>query len=122
MHRTTIVIAAATMMLAACADPNLGGNVANGDHDNHPSQPNDPAVANGRNPTGNQSGPWVGEYGLNDTTTGVNDRLADPAGERTTGNALIPDSSRAPGERIESSDEQSSRVDLPVPDPTIEVR
>ncbi|MBA3846370.1 MAG: hypothetical protein H0X45_06980 [Planctomycetes bacterium] len=123
MRRTTTIIALAAAAFTGCADPSLGGNVANGDRYNHPSHPYDKRVANARNPTGNQSGPWVGETGLNDTWTGIEDRVDTPAGQRTTQKVLTPDSTRAAQDQgIQSTDEETTPVDMLKPDPTDEVR
>ncbi|HYE04689.1 MAG TPA: hypothetical protein VEL07_04130, partial [Planctomycetota bacterium] len=122
MRRTTLFAVAATTALSGCfSHPSIGGNVANGDSSNHPSHPYDARVAGSRNPTGNQSGPWVGETGIQDATTGINDRVGEPSGERMTTPGAIPQSSRnaaPPTDRIETTDEQTTPVDMPKPDPT----
>jgi hypothetical protein len=64
-----VIGSAAIVATGGCNDPYTGGNVSNGDPSNTPEK----GLPDGRDvspsPIGNQSGPWIQEHGLTDTTT-----------------------------------------------------
>ena len=111
--RAAILIVAAALVVAGCNSPTTGGSMANGDEKNYPYQKPDPRRAGEANPTGSDSGPWVTEHGLNDSTTGMSDRwptAAKPAPATLPTPITEPPSASVP-ERVPTRDESDTPRD-----------
>src|SRR4051812_14587403 len=111
--RAAILLMATALVIAGCKSPTTGGSMANGDAKNFPSQAPDPQRAGEANPTGSDSGPWVTEHGLNDSTTGIDDRwptASKPAPITLPTPATEPPSRSVP-ERLPTRDESDTPRD-----------
>jgi hypothetical protein len=86
-HWLIALVGALALAITGCTDPQPAG------HGGNRTPTVDP-----NNPTGNTSGPWRGERGLNDTTThSTND---DPLKPKTPDNTQIPQSMSNEGKQV----------------------